>query len=64
MRTNIEIDDELMAKAMKASGERTKRATVERGLQLLLELDQQRSVRRSRGVLKWEGSLEDMRRDS
>ncbi|MCG8506866.1 MAG: type II toxin-antitoxin system VapB family antitoxin [Sphingomonadales bacterium] len=64
MRTNIEIDDELMAKAMKASGERTKRATVERGLQLLLELDQQRSVRRSRGALKWEGSLDDMRRDS
>ena len=29
MRTNIEIDDELMARALKAGGFKTKKATVE-----------------------------------
>ena len=32
MRTNIEIDDELMEKAMKATGQRTKKAAVEAAL--------------------------------
>jgi Arc/MetJ family transcription regulator len=40
MRTNIEIDDDLMAEAMAAAGTRTKRDTVERGLR---ELVRQRS---------------------
>jgi Arc/MetJ family transcription regulator len=32
MRTNVEIDDELMRQAMRASGAPTKRAAVELGL--------------------------------
>ena len=32
MRTNIEIDDELMARALGLTGLRTKRAVVEAGL--------------------------------
>ena len=32
MRTNIEIDDELIAAAMEATGQSTKRATVEEAL--------------------------------
>ena len=35
MRTNIEIDDRLMRQAMKISGARTKKATVEAALKLL-----------------------------
>jgi Arc/MetJ family transcription regulator len=35
MRTNIDIDDRLLAEAMRASGCKTKRATVEEGLRLL-----------------------------
>ena len=37
MRTNIDIDDDLMREAMAASGETTKRAVVERGLRLLID---------------------------
>jgi hypothetical protein len=37
VRTNIEIDDELMRRAMRASGERTKRVAVERALRLLVD---------------------------
>jgi Arc/MetJ family transcription regulator len=34
MRTNIDIDDELLSQAMTATGLATKRATVEEGLRL------------------------------
>jgi len=36
MRTNIDIDDRLMRQAIKASGARTKKATVEAALKLLV----------------------------
>jgi len=42
MRTSIEIDDRLMRQAMRASRSRTKRATIEAGLRLLIRTwDQQ-----------------------
>ena len=54
MRTNIEIDDKLMAEALKASGARTKREAVELGLRTLLQLGRQADARRLRGKVKWE----------
>jgi Arc/MetJ family transcription regulator len=63
MRTNIVIDDKLMAKAMKLAGTKTKRETVEESLRLLIRLRQQENVRRMRGKLHWEGDLEKIRRD-
>lgn len=64
VRTNIEIDDELMNQAMKASGLATKRETVEAGLRLLVQLKRQQRIRSYRGKLHWEGNLERMRRDA
>jgi len=61
MRTNIEIDDSLMADALKATGLRTKKEAVELGLKALIKLNKQASIRALRGKLKWEGSLEEMR---
>ena len=63
MRTNIVIDDKLMAQALKASGARTKREAVELGLKMLLQLNRQSEVRSLRGQVKWEGDLEAMRTD-
>jgi len=63
VRTNIEIDDDLMDEAIKASGLATKRETVEAGLRLLVQLKRQREIRGYRGKLRWEGNLERMRRD-
>ncbi len=63
MRTNIDIDDDLMARAIKAGGFRTKKEAVEAALELLVRTHAQTGVRRLRGKVKWEGSLEDMRRD-
>lgn len=63
MRTNIIIDDDLMAQAMAATGARTKREAVELGLKTLLQLRRQGEVRRMRGRLDWSGDLEAMRTD-
>ena len=57
MRTNIDIDDDLMREAMEASGETTKRAAVERGLRLLIDTRAQGGIRRLRGKVKWNGDL-------
>jgi predicted nucleic acid-binding protein/Arc/MetJ family transcription regulator len=61
MRTNIVIDDRLMRQAMAATRLGTKRAVVEEGLRLLVQLRAQSQIRRLRGKVKWEGSLERMR---
>jgi Arc/MetJ family transcription regulator len=61
MRTNIQIDDDLMRQAMRASGARTKRAVVEAALRLLIQTKGQSGIRRSRGKIKWEGDLETSR---
>ena len=63
MRTNVVIDDKLMADALKASGARTKREAVELGLKTLLQVGRQADVRRLKVKVNWEGDLEAMRRD-
>jgi Arc/MetJ family transcription regulator len=64
MRTNIVIDDELMARVLKMTGLRTKREAVELGLKTLIKLKQQEQIRQFRGKLPWQGDLEKMRSDS
>ena len=61
MRTNIVIDDELMAQALKATGLTTKKEVVEQGLKLLIRLKEQQSIRDLKGKLRWEGDLDEMR---
>jgi Arc/MetJ family transcription regulator len=63
MRTNIEIDEDLLTEAMRVTGLRTKKATVEEGLKLIIQLNQQKKIRELRGKLNWEGNLEKMRID-
>jgi Arc/MetJ family transcription regulator len=61
MRTNIVIDDDLMAQALKATGLETKKDVVEQGLKLLVMRNKQQSIRSLRGKIKWEGNLDEMR---
>ena len=61
MRTNIDIDDRLMRLAMRSSRSRTKRATVEAGLRLLIQTRSQTSIRRLRGKIRWDGNLKRSR---
>ena len=61
MRTNIEIDDELLSQAMAAAGLSTKRATVEEGLRLLVRLRKQATALTELKGSGWEGDLDEMR---
>jgi Arc/MetJ family transcription regulator len=63
MRTNIEIDDRLMAEAMAASGLPTKRETVEAGLRLLARRKRQAGARDLFGRVRWEGDIDAERLD-
>ena len=61
MRTNIDIDDDLLAQAMAAAGLSTKRATVEEGLRLLVRVREQAKALAELRGLGWEGDLDEMR---
>lgn len=61
MRTNIVIDDDLIEEALKATGLPTKKAVVEAGLKLLIQVKAQSGVRRLRGKVRWQGDLSQMR---
>lgn len=63
-RTNIEIDDDLLAEAMAATGLSTKRATVEEALRQLVEDHRRREALRNSAGIGWEGDLEEMRLDN
>ncbi|HEY5269897.1 MAG TPA: type II toxin-antitoxin system VapB family antitoxin [Anaerolineales bacterium] len=62
MRTNIVLDEDLIERAQKLTGIKTKRAVVQEALRTLILLREQAEVRRFRGKLKWEGDLDEMRR--
>jgi Arc/MetJ family transcription regulator len=57
MRTNIDIDDDLMAQAQKVSGCATKKQTVEEALRLMIKLQRQREVAAAFGRYRWRGNL-------
>ena len=61
MRTNIDIDDVLMAEALKASGRKIKKAAVAEGFRLLVRIQQQRCIYGQQGNLPWVSSLHEMR---
>lgn len=61
MRTNIDIDHQLMVDALRASGLSTKRAVVEAGLKLLVKLKAQEDVSSLFGKVPWDGDLEKSR---
>jgi Arc/MetJ family transcription regulator len=62
MRTNIDIDDALMAEAQKASGGATKKQTVEQALRLMIRLRRQQEVGFAFGKYSWRGDLDRSRR--
>jgi Arc/MetJ family transcription regulator len=61
VRTNIELDDELVAEAMAATGLPTKRATVEEALRVLVLQHRRKAALANLAGLGWEGDLDAMR---
>ena len=54
MRTNIEIDDDLMAKAQRLSSVKTKKAIVEEALQLYVTIENQKKLKELWGKIQWD----------
>ena len=63
MRTNIEIDDALLAEAMAATGQTTKKGTVEEALRRVVRLHRQKWAGEALAGIGWEGDLDAMRDD-
>ena len=64
MRTNIDIDDDLMKAAMEATGKKTKKEVVEEALRELIRKRRLKGLLDLRGKLHWEGDLDAMRIDN
>ena len=62
MRTNVEIDDELMGQAMKAGGKSTKKEAGEEALRLVVQMKKQEGILKLFGKVQWEGDLDEMRK--
>ena len=61
MRTNIDIEDTLLAEAQMLSGQATKKATVEEALRLLVKLGRQKEADKAFGKYRWRGDLDRSR---
>lgn len=61
MRTNIDIDDDLLTEAMAAIGQTTKKATVEEALRAVVTRHRRRAALADMEGLGWEGDLDAMR---
>ena len=61
MRTNIVLDDNLIERAQKLTGIKTKREVVQEALRTLILLREQGEARNLRGKLKWDGDLNEQR---
>jgi Arc/MetJ family transcription regulator len=57
MRTSIDIDDQLIAEAQRATGFSTKKQTVEKALRLMIRLRRQERVAAAFGKFRWRGNL-------
>lgn len=61
-RTNIELDDRLVAKGMRLFRCKSKRELVHLALTELLKAVKRREILKYEGRIKWEGDLQQLRR--
>ena len=62
MRTNIEIDDEVLQEVRRLTGAKTKREAVDLALRELVARYQRLGLLRLKGKVHWEADLEGSRR--
>jgi hypothetical protein len=58
MATNLAIDPTLLERALRVSGERTKKATVTKALQEFIARREQRRVADLMGKLEWDSTFD------
>ncbi|HVZ95634.1 MAG TPA: type II toxin-antitoxin system VapB family antitoxin [Chitinophagaceae bacterium] len=64
MRTNIDIDDDIMKKALKLSGNKTKKEIVNSALKEYVKYQMRLKLLSLQGKVKWVGNLDKMRRNA
>ena len=64
MATNLSIDPNLLAKALELSGERTKKATVNKALREFIARREQMKLRELFGQLEWSADFDYKRERS
>lgn len=61
-RTNVVLDEKLVAACKKATGIKTQRALIDHALHELLRHGDQKKILELRGMVKWEGDLAEWRK--
>lgn len=61
VRTNIVVDEKLIAAGLKATGLKTRRDLVDFALRDLLRRRSQRALMELKGSVRWDGDLDAMR---
>jgi Arc/MetJ family transcription regulator len=61
MRTNIDIDEAVLRAAQRLTGARTKRETVDVALREVVARHERAKILELRGVVRWEGDLDESR---
>jgi Arc/MetJ family transcription regulator len=61
MRTNIDLDEELVSRGLLLSGLRTKKELVNMALREFIRKSDQKKILELRGKIQWQGDLELMR---
>ena len=61
-RTNVELDEKLVSKAMKLTGIDTKKQLLNYALSELVSKAKRKGILKLEGKVKWEGNLNDMRK--
>lgn len=64
MRTNIEIDDDLMKKALKYSKLKTKKEIIHEALNEYVKYQMRLRLLSLQGKVKWIGNLDKMRKNA
>ncbi|HEX3010375.1 MAG TPA: type II toxin-antitoxin system VapB family antitoxin [Bacteroidales bacterium] len=62
-KTNIEIDVNLVNEAMQVTHLKTVKDVVNHSLREIVRLNKQKDLLKLKGKIKWEGSLEEMRKN-
>lgn len=61
MKTNVEVDESLMADVLQATGLTATDQVIELALTLLIQIKRQEAIQAFRGKLSWDGNLDEMR---
>ena len=57
----MKIDEKLLKEAMKLTGSKSAKATIEEALQFLIRFKKQIKIKDLKGKLRWEGDLDESR---